>query len=82
MNAYDTGDICGDVCTDCAMAITNGDTSGISDYDAWSARVDSVDNSGYRVVVTSYETHFSKSWCDYCHTQFAGDRHDVVFVPC
>jgi hypothetical protein len=77
-------DIDGAVCADCAMVIANADTSGISDYDAWSARVDTADateDGAYRVVVTGDESYFSKSDCDYCASSLAGDRIDVVFVP-
>jgi hypothetical protein len=77
-------DIDGAVCIDCAMAIANADTSGISDYDAWSARVEAADateNGAYRVVVTGDENYFGTSACDYCRSSLAGDRIDVAFVP-
>lgn len=73
----------GSVCVDCLMVIANGDTSGISDVDKWSAAVESTnatENGRYRVVVTGDESYFSSSRCDYCSDPLAGDRIDVEFI--
>jgi hypothetical protein len=73
----------GSVCTDCLIAIANGDTSGISDVDTWSAAVDATDaceSGAYSVVITGDESYFSSSRCDYCSDPLAGDRVDVQFI--
>lgn len=73
----------GSVCVDCLMAITLGDTSGISDVDKWAAAVESTnatENGRYRVSVTGDESYFSSSRCDLCSDPLAGDRIDVVFI--
>ena len=76
-------DITGTVCTDCIMAIVNGDTSGIEDYAGWESGVlqaNSTDNGRYRIVHVGEEAHYSTSRCDHCRTSYHGDRHDVVFI--
>lgn len=82
MNTYK-----GTVCVDCLMVIANGDDSGISDLDAWTARVDATnptaDGRYYFVPACDEDCdsgHFSGSRCDYCGTTLAGDRHDVAML--
>lgn len=76
----------GVACTDCLMALANGDTSGISDLAEWEARVedhDATQNGAYQVVVVGgdedTESYFSSESCDYCGTRLAGDRYPIVF---
>ena len=77
-------DFAGSVCTDCLMAIANGDTSGIDDVATWEidvAQRNSTDNGRYNVVpMSDGEPYFSSCMCDYCGTRLAGDRHDVVYL--
>lgn len=72
-----------EACTDCVMAIANGDTSGIEDLAAWAARVEATDlTSGgkYTAVVYSDHEYFSHYGCDYCGDTLGGDRHDIILI--
>ncbi len=76
------------VCVDCVMAIANGDTSGVEDFEVWESGVESLDacESGrYTVVIgatdeDSDDAGFSWSPCDYCGSRLGGDRFHATFI--
>lgn len=75
----------GIACSDCIMAIANGDTSGIEDYDRWVDGVESTDateDGKYTVIVTDdgESSWFTSMSCDYCSSGLAGDRYEITFI--
>ena len=78
------------VCVDCAMAIANGDLSGMSDGEArdWQTRVDKFDaceGGRWTVVIGATDEDgddvgFCTSQCDYCGSYLAGTRLHATFI--
>lgn len=71
-------------CVDCAVAIANGDTSGIEDLERWEQGV--LETALYELgtVVTNCpeecEGSFHTSPCSYCGSDLAGDRHPIAVL--